>query len=103
MVFLKNVLGDKIVNIYIDSPFETRYMREFDRLSEVSKDISLVKVREDVFNKDVFKKLHNADKIKEVADYVVDNSFEITKEQFFVNIYEIYIKLLKDRSVEYDI
>ena len=92
--FLKKELGNKMANIFIDSPAETRALRELEKVNAKAIEngespIMYEEMLEKVHKKDEFKISHNADKVKDIADYVVDNSSKVSKEQFLGKIEEI--------------
>ncbi|MDF2685698.1 MAG: hypothetical protein K0S55_879 [Clostridia bacterium] len=90
-LFLKQELGEKMVNIYIEAPVEVRAARELikvnteaskEKLPLITLDEMIVKVKE----KDAFKIENNAQKVKDIADYIIDNSADVSKEQFIEKI-----------------
>ena len=76
---LKIQLGDQFTIIYIDTLLKNRVIR-----NALSEGIDLEKSMQQVFLKDIDKKNMGADKIKEIADFIIDNNG--TK-------YELYSKL----------
>lgn len=92
--FLKKELGDRMLNIYIDAPAEVRASRELKKVNSKAEAegktlMTYEEMLEKVHKKDEFKMKHNAQKVKEIADYVVDNSEGVTREQFLGKIEEI--------------
>ena len=92
--FLKKELGDRMANIYIDAPVEVRVKREMQKVNQKAAEegTSMVTFEEmlaKVQKKDEFKTKHNAGKVKEIADFVVDNSENVTREEFLSKIEEI--------------
>lgn len=89
--FLKRELKDRMANIFIDAPAETRARRELEKVNrraieEGKPTITFDEMLQRVHQKDEFKTKHNADKVRDIADYVVDNSDGVTKEQFLGQI-----------------
>lgn len=89
--FLKRELGDKCCNIYIEAPVESRAYREMLKVNakakaEGTEPITLEEMIDKVKRKDIFKEKHNATACYDVADYVVDNSSEVTFEEFLKEI-----------------
>ncbi len=92
--FLKRELKDKMANIFIDAPAEARAMRELKKvnekaLAEGKQTITFEEMLKKVHQKDEFKVKHNAIKVRDIADYIVDNSENVTREQFLTSIEEI--------------
>lgn len=92
--FLKRELKDKMANIFIDAPAEVRASREMEKVNAKALDegkptITFEEMLKKVNQKDEFKIKHNAIKVKDIADYVVDNSEEVTREQFLNDIEKI--------------
>lgn len=92
--FLKKELGERMANIYIDAPAETRAKREMQKVNKKAEEegtptISFEEMLEKVHQKDEFKIKHNALKVKDIADFVVDNSEEVSREEFLSKIEEI--------------
>ncbi len=92
--FLKRELKDRMANIFIDAPAETRAKRELQKvnekaLAEGKPTITFEEMLKKVNQKDEFKTKHNAGKVKDIADYIVDNSDNVTKEQFLGQIEKI--------------
>lgn len=101
--FLKAELGERMANIYIDAPVEVRAYREMLKVNakaeqEGKPPVTLEEMIEKVSKKDIFKTSHNAQKVKDIADYVVDNSDSVTKEQFMSKIDEIAFAIGVKRS-----
>lgn len=101
--FLKAELGERMANIYIDVPVEVRAYREMLKVNskaekECKPQISLEEMIEKVRKKDLFKISHDALKVKDIADYIVDNSSGVTKEQFLSKIDEIAFAMGIKRS-----
>ena len=93
-VFLKRELKNRMANIFIDAPVETRARRELEKvnrkaLEEGKTPITFEEMLKRVHQKDEFKTKHNADKVRDIADYVVDNSDGVTREQFLNQIEKI--------------
>ena len=92
--FLKRELGDKCSNIYIEAPIESRAYREMLKVNEKAKMegtplITLEEMIEKVKKKDIFKEEHNASACYDIADYVVDNSTNVSYEEFLEEIVRI--------------
>lgn len=92
--FLKKELKERMANIYIDAPAEARAKRELIKvnkkaLAEGKTIMTFEEMLKKVHKKDEFKIKHNAAKVKDIADYVVDNSEAVTKEQFLNEIEKI--------------
>ena len=92
--FLKKELGPRMANIYIDAPAEARAARELIKVNakareEGKPEITLEEMVARVIAKDKFKMEHHAERVKDIADYVVDNSEGVTKEEFLAKIDEI--------------
>ncbi len=92
--FMKRELKDKMANIYIDAPIEARASRELVKVNKKAqetgeREMTLQEMVAKVKKKDEFKKEHNADKVKDIADFIVDNSEGITREQFLAQIEQI--------------
>lgn len=92
--FLKRELKGKMANIFIDAPVEARAKREIEKVNAKAKAeglplMTFEEMLEKVKRKDEFKTKHNAAKVKDIADYVVDNSEGVTREQFLEKIEEI--------------
>ena len=92
--FLKRELKNRMANIFIDAPVETRARRELEKvnrkaLEEGKTPITFEEMIKSVHQKDEFKTKHNADKVRDIADYVVDNSDGVTREQFLNQIEKI--------------
>ncbi len=89
--FLKRELGDKCSNIYIEAPVENRAYREMLKVNkkaaaEGTTPVTLEEMIERVNKKDIFKSKHNATDCYDVADYIVDNSSEVSFEEFLHEI-----------------
>lgn len=89
--FLKRELGDKCSNIYIEAPVESRAYREMLKVNEKAKTegtelVTLDEMIERVKRKDIFKEKHNASDCYDIADYVVDNSSNVTYDEFLKEI-----------------
>ena len=69
--FLKQALGGRMVNIYIEVPFEVRVRREWIRRG---RSVSLKNVERKVIEKDEKKARIGVPDLREVADVVIDNS-----------------------------
>lgn len=83
-----------MANIFIDAPAEVRASREMEKVNAKALDegkptITFEEMLKKVNQKDEFKIKHNAIKVKDIADYVVDNSEEVTREQFLNDIEKI--------------
>lgn len=77
-VFLKNILPNKYLCIYLEVPLKTRIEREYNRLIKDGSDkVKYCHVEKIVKEKDEFKVKHNAHRIKEIADYIVNNSHSL--------------------------
>ena len=92
--FLKKELKNRMAYIFIDAPAETRARRELEKvnrkaLADGKTPITFDEMLKKVHQKDEFKIKHNADKVKDIADYVVDNSENVTREQFLGQIERI--------------
>ncbi len=92
--FLKKELGDKMANIYIDAPAEARAKREMIKVNQKASEegtptVSFEEMLEKVLKKDEFKTKHNATKVKDIADFIVDNSENVSREEFLNKIAEI--------------
>lgn len=92
--FLKRELKDRMANIFIDAPAEARARREMKKVNEKALAegkalITFEEMLERVHQKDEFKTKHNAIKVKDIADYIVDNSADVTREQFLDQIEKI--------------
>ena len=94
-IFLKRKLGNKAINIYIESPLEVRILREHKRLIDLGECISIEDVRSILLKKDDFKIKHRANEIKHIADYIIDNSNDISVIEFEKQIYDVYKNLQK--------
>ena len=89
--FLKRELGDKCSNIYIEAPVESRAYREMLKVNKKAAEegtapVTLDEMIERVNKKDIFKSKHNATDCYDIADYVVDNSSEVSYEEFLHEI-----------------
>lgn len=96
--FIKKELGDRALNIYIDAPVEVRAKREMKKVNDkaVVEGGSLVTLEEmikRVEKKDLFKKEHHAADVKDIADFVVINTEDVSKEDFIGAIDKIAAKL----------
>lgn len=85
--FLKKELGQRCSNIYIDAPADVRAFRQWEKHKSegnamISLNDTLAKVRE----KDCFKESHKASDCKLIADYIVDNGANTTREIFLSEI-----------------
>ena len=92
--FLKKELGARMANIYIDAPVEARAARELIKVNKKAREegkpeITLEEMVAKVIAKDKFKMEHHAEKVKDIADFIVDNSECVTKEEFLSKIDEI--------------
>ena len=96
--FIKHELGPRAANIYIDAPLEDRAYREYLKVnqkareagsSEISLDEMIAKVQE----KDKFKTERRATDVRDIADFVVDNSRNVTLDQFLSQIDSIAYKM----------
>ena len=81
---LKAVLGDRMVNIFIDAPFDVRVKREWAKLG---KDMSVKDVERRVAEKDEMKTRIGVPGLRDVADIVIDNSG--TLEEYRIRLGEI--------------
>ena len=81
---LKAVLGDRMVNIFIDAPFDVRVKREWAKLG---KDTSAKDVERWVAEKDEMKTRIGVPGLRDVADIVIDNSG--TLEEYRIRLGEI--------------
>ena len=84
--FLKNVLGERCANIYIDAPVELRARRQWEKKCMEEGAVSLDYITNIVKEKDIFKEIHKASECKTIADYVVDNGENISKDKFLAEI-----------------
>ncbi len=75
---LKAVLGDRMVNIYIDAPFDVRVEREW---AKSGKDSSVRDVERRVAEKDEMKARIGVPGLRDVADIVIDNSGTLEEYQ----------------------
>jgi len=75
-LYLKKELGNEYQCLFFEAPMSKRVERELIRLRNEEKrsDINYSTVMLQVKQKDAFKTKHRADRIREIADYVVDNS-----------------------------
>lgn len=73
-VYLKKRFGNRAINIYIECSFENRVLREFKKIKSQNIDISIDELKNLVFEKDKFKVNHNAAKVKDIADIIIDNN-----------------------------
>lgn len=94
-IFLKRYLGNRCANIYIDAPLEVRVKRQlckvFSQIKEGEKRITYEEMLELVSKKDIFKEQHKALECKAIADYVVDNGENISKQVFLDTIEKIAV------------
>lgn len=89
--FIKKELGAKAANIYIEAPVEARAYREMIKVNQKVEEeggipVTLQEMIDRVNEKDKFKMERNATAVKDIADYVVDNSEGVSKEQFVAKI-----------------
>ena len=74
--FLKQKLKERYLFLYFEAPFSSRVAREYQRLlkEQSCENIDLETVTEQVRKKDGFKIKHQANQIKQIADYIIYNT-----------------------------
>ncbi len=77
--FLKRVLGDRMINIYIDAPFNIRVEREWTKLGGSA---SIDDVAKRVNEKDEIKTRIGVPSLRAAADIIIDNSKSLEEYKF---------------------
>lgn len=85
--FLKKELGSRMINIFIDAPAEVRAERELQKInkkaaSENRSKATLKEVIDRTRQKDAFKLRHGADRVKDIANIIINNDSLISKAEF---------------------
>lgn len=88
--FLKDTLKEKMANIYIEANIDQRAKREWLKYYKDSN--TLEEITKKVKEKDKFKIRNGANKVKDVADYIIDNSGSL--ESLITNIDNI-VKVIR--------
>lgn len=96
--FIKKELGAKVAHIYIDAPVEDRAYREYLKVNEKARreglpEITLNEMIAQVQKKDAFKMERGATDVKTIADYIIDNSCNVSRESFLEHIDNIARKM----------
>ena len=96
--FIKRELGTRAANIYIDAPLEDRAYREYLKINKKAREtkmpeVSLPDVMAQVSKKDEFKTARRATDVRDIADYIVDNSRDVPLRSFLEQIENIALAL----------
>ena len=86
-VYLKNELGPKMMNIYVEAPLEVRAQREYKKQTiDNGENFTFDEIVERTKKKDQFKIKHGALKVKDIADIIVNNDSFVENEKQYLNI-----------------
>ena len=91
-LYLKKIFKSKCSIIYIDAPLDTRIEREYNKVKLTKENVSIDAIKNSVQAKDRFKISKNANKIKDIADFIVFNDSNLSLNEFEKEIIEIYKK-----------
>ena len=89
--YLKAVLDNRMINIYIDAPFDVRVEREWAKLG---KDASVKDVEGQVAEKDEMKTRIGVPQLRDFADIIIDNSG--TLEEYHLRLGDIVMEYCGD-------
>lgn len=89
--YLKELLGDRMVNVYVKAPLHSRVTRQCLKKHGSLNNYDLVMNR--VKEKDNFKRKIGVESLENIADYIIDNS--ISKEDYLKEIDNIAGELMQ--------
>lgn len=101
--FFKRELGNRVANIYIEAPVEIRSYRQMLKVNKEAEaegkcKITLEEMLGKVKENDLFKEKHHAKDVRNIADYIVDNSDKVAYEEFLQQITYIAEKTIKTKK-----
>ncbi|MDF7681929.1 hypothetical protein PT287_00135 [Lactobacillus sp. ESL0679] len=86
-VYLKQLLGSKMMNIYIEAPLKVRATREFKKQTiDNGKEFTFEEIVARTKKKDQFKIKHGAKEVKKIADIIINNDSFVENETQYHNI-----------------
>ncbi|MBP2057513.1 cytidylate kinase [Lactobacillus colini] len=91
--YLKRILADRMINIYIDAPLELRAKRESIKQKDLN--LSLAEMIARTKKKDQFKIEHGALEVRDIADIIVNNGENIANLNQYLKIIDGIAKILK--------
>lgn len=91
--FLKREFGNKMLNVYIDAPFDIRVRREYQKQNNPNTTFEEIKKLDE--QKDQFKIQHGALEVKDIADIIVNNGENVTSKEDYLNIMRGIASIIK--------
>lgn len=93
--FLKREFGNKMLNVYIDAPFDIRVRREYQKQKQNNPNTTFEEIKKLDEQKDQFKIQHGALEVKDIADIIVNNGENVTSKEDYLNIMRGIASIIK--------